>query len=147
MGLRDKIASVIGLKPRREETVPAKPAAKAAPTKTIAPKSAAAAAAARRTVSAGSKYTVWQYQAGAGACAACKTFHGRTVTQEKMPQRPTTCARMDCAAKYVVRSDVRRGARRETSDRREELRFELKKDDRRARNERRKRNDGDWNDK
>jgi hypothetical protein len=146
MGLRDKISSLLGGKPRAEAVVPAKPAAKPA-AKTTAPKSASVAAAARQTVSAGAKYTVWQYQAGAGACDACKAFHGRTVTQEKMPQRPTTCARMDCSAKYVVRSNARRGARREKSDRREELRFDLSKDDRRQKSDRRKRTDGDWNDK
>ncbi|HET7843440.1 MAG TPA: hypothetical protein VFL14_04770 [Xanthomonadales bacterium] len=146
MGLRDKLSALLGGK-REEQTVPAKPAAKAA-AKNAAPKSSASvAAAARRTVAAGSKYTVWQYQAGAGACDACKTFHGRTVTQEKMPQRPTTCARMDCSAKYVVRADQRRGGRREKSDRREELRFDLKNDDRRQRSDRRKRTDGDWSDK
>ncbi len=147
MGLRDRIASAIGIKPKREETVPSKPAATAKPAAKAGVKSASAAAAARRTVAAGSKYTVWQYQAGAGACDACKPLHGRTLTQEKMPQRPTSCARMDCSAKYVVRSDVRRGARREKNDRREELRFEPAKDARRERPDRRKRTDGDWNDK
>lgn len=147
MGLRDRIATAIGLKPKREETVPAKPAVAVRPAAKTGVKSTASATAARRTVSAGSKYTVWQYQAGTGACDACKPLHGRTLTQEQMPQRPTSCARMDCSAKYVVRSDVRRGGRREKSDRREELRFEPAKDARRERADRRKRTDGDWNDK
>jgi hypothetical protein len=147
MGLRDRIASAIGLGARREAAASAGPAARPAPAKGAAPKSAAAAAAARARVSAGARYTVWQYQAGTGACAACRTLHGRTITQEQMPQRPATCARMDCTARYAVRSDARRSARRTKSDRRDELRFEPAKDDRRARNERRKRNDGDWTDR
>jgi len=145
MGLRDKIAALIGGKARVEETVPAKPAVKSTSGK-VAGKSASIAAASRQTVAKGSKYTVWQYQAGAAACDACKALHGRTLTQEKMPQRPPSCARMDCSAKYIVRADARRGGRREKTDRREELRFELQKDDRRQRSDRRKRTDGDWSD-
>ena len=144
MGLRDKIAAMIGGKPKAEETVPLKATATKPATKPAGAKSASVATASRQTVKAGSRYTVWQYQAGAGACEACKSLHGRTLTQEKMPQRPTSCARMDCPAKYVVRPDARRGGRREKTDRREELRFELDRDSRRQKSDRRKRTGGDW---
>jgi hypothetical protein len=78
------------------------------------------------------------------ACEGARQNNGRTSLLSDAPKLPfKDCGRIDCRCRYERITDRRRGQRRQQADRREEIRFELKKEDRRK-TDRRRSNSNPW---
>lgn len=77
------------------------------------------------------------------ACESARQNNGRTSLLSDAPKLPyKDCGRIDCRCRYERIADRRRGQRRQQADRREEIRFELKKEDRRKGD--RRKNSNPW---
>jgi hypothetical protein len=82
---------------------------------------------------------IWEFQAAPNACEQAKRMQGRRVESDNLVAVPLPgCGRTDCACRFQARTDARKNVRRQSTDRREELRFEKSSQDRRDRKDRRK---------
>lgn len=124
--------------PRRTATAGAKPsAAKAATGAVVIPRVCADPA--RYAHEKGA--AVWQFQVPdqTHACAAAIALNGHRVGAESASATPLPqCDRNDCRCNYRLLPEQRKGPRRSGEERREQVRFDIKKVDRRKNDGRRK---------
>ena len=74
------------------------------------------------------------------ACEYARRLVGKTFAPDDAPKLPLAgCGRVECACRFIKTTERRSKARRESTDRRDEIRFEMK-DNRRKETDRRKPN-------
>lgn len=98
----------------------------------------------RRYAQPGDK-KLWELHAAATSCEPARTRNGRKYQADDAPALPLpACALTECSCHYVAIKERRTWFRRKGEDRREDLRFEKTKIDRRERD--RRKSESGWDD-